>query len=440
MIRFSIAGVPVRVQPVFFLMAALLGAGLAEQPRLLVAWLAVVFTGVLAHELGHAAAFRAFGHPCLIELHGFGGHTASQGRTRLSTWQDVAVSFAGPGTGLAIGALAGAFKAQPGLDPFTWNVLSLAEQVNWYWGLLNLLPILPMDGGQILRAGLLHAFPDRGATAAHAVSIGFCAVALAAALLLGRPFGAILCGMFGWSNLQQLRAIRAVGPDRQVRRRLEEGFRLLDSGDARGAEAVAREARGAAQRDTARREALHLLVAARLVSRDPEGALLALEEDRELARGEPLLRGLALQAAGRNADALVPLAEAFDTAPSANSGGALVQALIQCDDLAGAERLAHDSRAAALDEPTLERLQLHLLARGRPAPALLVAERHFDRSKSPEAAFNAARSCALLGDTGTAFKWLRRARDQGLVDFPARLASRDLNALAGRPELDALRG
>jgi len=439
LIRFSVAGVPVRVQPVFFLMAALLGAGLAEQPRLLLAWLAVVFTGVLAHELGHAAAFRAFGHPCTIELHGFGGHTVSRGRTRLSTWQDVTVSFAGPGTGLAIGSLAGAFQGQAGHDPFVWNVLSLVKQVNWYWGLLNLLPILPMDGGQILRAGLVRVLPERGATAAHGVSVAFCATALVVALRFGQPFAAILCGLFGGNNLQQLRAYRAVGPDRQVRERLAEGFRLLDSDPAR-AESIAKEARVAARRETARREALHLLVASRLVSRDAAGALRALDEDPELGRAEPLLRGLALQAAGRHQEALAPLTEAFDTSPSANSGGALVQALVRSGDRDGAERLAHDSRAAALDEPSLEQLQLYLLGEGRPAPALLVAERHFERSRSAEAAFNAARSCALLGDAGTALVWLRRARDQGLQNLSTRLASKDLNVLAGRPELDELRG
>jgi hypothetical protein len=71
-LQFRLFGIPVQVLPFFFLTALLIGP---HDLRGAVLWVPIVFVGVLAHELGHAAAIRNQGFAPAIQLHGFGGAT-----------------------------------------------------------------------------------------------------------------------------------------------------------------------------------------------------------------------------------------------------------------------------------------------------------------------------------------------------------------------------
>ena len=60
--HFKIAGIPVRVEPIFFVIAALFGLRYADTSWWLVfAWIAVTFVSILVHELGHGFALKLFG-------------------------------------------------------------------------------------------------------------------------------------------------------------------------------------------------------------------------------------------------------------------------------------------------------------------------------------------------------------------------------------------
>lgn len=63
------------------------------------------------------------------------------------------VSLAGPAAGFALGAIAYviALQARPS-NPWIVHGLVCAEWASLGWGLVNLLPIVPLDGGQFLRA------------------------------------------------------------------------------------------------------------------------------------------------------------------------------------------------------------------------------------------------------------------------------------------------
>ncbi|MBK6647729.1 MAG: hypothetical protein IPG44_18635 [Anaerolineales bacterium] len=61
-LQFSIAGIPVRVHPLFWVIALLLGSN-SGHSLMVVVWIIVVFISILIHELGHAFAFRRYGHP-----------------------------------------------------------------------------------------------------------------------------------------------------------------------------------------------------------------------------------------------------------------------------------------------------------------------------------------------------------------------------------------
>ncbi|HEV2952405.1 MAG TPA: site-2 protease family protein, partial [Actinomycetota bacterium] len=162
-----IAGFPVRIEVTFFLVAAILGQG--RPGNLLLAWIGVVFVSILIHELGHAVALRAFGDTPRITLHAFGG--ATQPTKALPPGKDVIATMAGPLTGLLLlGLPAYAIRASagpPDIDSLTWwIVLSDLVWVNVGWSVLNLLPVLPLDGGLIVRQLLTRMLGRRGDRAA----------------------------------------------------------------------------------------------------------------------------------------------------------------------------------------------------------------------------------------------------------------------------------
>ncbi len=62
-LRFRVAGFSIQIHPLFFLLTLATGAAEWRSPARLAVWFSVVLVSVLVHELGHALAFRRYGHP-----------------------------------------------------------------------------------------------------------------------------------------------------------------------------------------------------------------------------------------------------------------------------------------------------------------------------------------------------------------------------------------
>lgn len=153
--HFHILRFPVRVQGWFFLIALLFGLRRDWLPTsYILEWMAVLFVSVLVHELGHAVAFRRFAQEPKVVLTGMGGLTYGSAPFQ-SRREDVITSLAGPLTGLVLLGLP-AYFLREGLD-FDSNRL-LAQViydlyfVSFIWSLINLSPVLPLDGGHIVQA------------------------------------------------------------------------------------------------------------------------------------------------------------------------------------------------------------------------------------------------------------------------------------------------
>jgi len=151
-LRFQLGRIPVLVRPVFFLIPVI-GAYRQGWAQVLI-WAAVVFGSVLLHELGHAWAMQAFGFNPNIVLHGMGGFTRWNGeqQRRPSAGVDLLVSLAGPGIQLTFAVLVYVSSRFIDLSPAVAGVVSQVVWVNVLWPVVNLLPILPWDGGQSLDA------------------------------------------------------------------------------------------------------------------------------------------------------------------------------------------------------------------------------------------------------------------------------------------------
>lgn len=158
-LNFTLLGVPIRVQPLFWLVTILLGWGYFSQTNdlsLLGLWVIAVFISILIHEFGHIFAGKAFGTDGYIILHGFGGMAV--GSTEISNrWKRILITLAGPGAQLIFLAILIGVKANLQLDPTNpthikisiW--INMLANINYYWPILNLIPVFPLDGGQIMR-------------------------------------------------------------------------------------------------------------------------------------------------------------------------------------------------------------------------------------------------------------------------------------------------
>lgn len=252
-LNFRLGDIPVRIHPFFWLTTAILGYdGNREGERLkyLLLWVAIAFVSILVHELGHVLMGRYFGRRGHIVLAGFCGLAIGSADVP-QRWQRIAVSLAGPGAGFIFAALVigGSWLAYPestlemlgdvfrvsfpaGPDAaiphklVEFTILNLMW-INIAWGMVNLLPIWPLDGGQVSRE-ICESYRGRdGMRTALMISfgtaVGFAILALVE-VILKRPliphfslggswFPVLFFALLALANWQFLQFIRRAGPD-----------------------------------------------------------------------------------------------------------------------------------------------------------------------------------------------------------------------------------
>jgi Zn-dependent protease len=195
-LRFSLFKMPVTVRGSFLLIAVLIGLTGGRDISFAIAWVSVVFVSILIHELGHAVTARMFGSKVAIELNGLGGLTRwSSPDGMLTPGRRALVAAAGSATGLVFGGLVWLIATQFGPFPrLTASILGLLVYVNVFWGLLNWLPIRPLDGGHLFESFLERFAPQRAELIARIVFTTTAAAALAVAIWLDYFFIAVLAG------------------------------------------------------------------------------------------------------------------------------------------------------------------------------------------------------------------------------------------------------
>lgn len=208
MIHFTILGIPVRIEPWFWITMAFIGGGLhAANSTDILHVLVFIFAGflsILIHELGHAVMIRKCGLPTSITLQAFGGF-ATHPAGRLSRQQSFIVTAAGPAVQLTLGilliVLANNIEIPAGslFRPFLRDLI----WVSLAWSILNCLPVYPMDGGQMLAAVL---GPQRQHKVHLISSIVAVVIGVAGYLYLDALLLAVFMGLFAWQNWQAYQA------------------------------------------------------------------------------------------------------------------------------------------------------------------------------------------------------------------------------------------
>ncbi|QDU98151.1 site-2 protease family protein [Lignipirellula cremea] len=254
-LHFEIFGFPVRVHPWFWAMGLILGALSAEGAGedmniglIVLIWMSAVFMSIVLHELGHAVLMRRAGMSPHIVLYAMGGlavpgdssygssYSSSsfgrqQGRSSKFNWEKIFISAAGPGIQLLFAlALAAIVWAAHGnlvyvrpfyvvvvdiANPYLLEMLGALMFINTLWPLLNLLPVFPLDGGQIAREFFVGADPWNGLRNSLWLSLGVaCALAIFALTRENGMFQMFLFASLAFNNYQMLQAVNGGGGGR----------------------------------------------------------------------------------------------------------------------------------------------------------------------------------------------------------------------------------
>jgi len=237
-VHFRVLGIPVRVHPFFWIITLIIAMrGDSAPPAEVLSWIVAVFVSILIHELGHALVQRRFGGQPRIVLHGMGG-LAICGDCDRSTRSQILISLAGPGAGFAFalvlfvlvrlsGYEAGWTLGNPPIPgsqipilgmTFYWEafpsphmnrMLGNLLYINILWGVVNLLPIYPLDGGQISRELCQLRHPRDGMILSLRISM-FAAIGMAIVGLSWQSLLVVLMfGYFAYSSYKTLEAYRA---------------------------------------------------------------------------------------------------------------------------------------------------------------------------------------------------------------------------------------
>ncbi len=227
-LSFVLFGIPVRVHPMFWIVGLLFGLR-SPDALTLAAWLAALFVGILIHELGHALVMRWYGFYPSIILYGMGG-LATYGPARAYGARtprflgQIGISAAGPGAGFFLAFLIvvlwrlarmpAEIVFEPPLGLFIIVAGDFSPLLLWFvndllfisvfWGIINLLPIYPLDGGQIARE-VMTKYARDGVRLSLMVSFVTAGLVAAYAMLqLRSPYMAIFFAYLAYSSYQML--------------------------------------------------------------------------------------------------------------------------------------------------------------------------------------------------------------------------------------------
>lgn len=213
----SLFGIPLFLDPLWFVILALatFNFGLAYlQWGTVLGWSAgvvmalLLFGSVLLHELGHSLVARSQGIKVKsITLFFFGGMATIEEESK-SPGQAFQVAIAGPAVSIALfGLLTGLAYVLP-----TSSLVSVLAgelgKINLVLALFNLIPGLPLDGGQILKAAVWKATGNRFQAVHWAARVGQILgwVAIATGMAIDWFTGQLVTGLWivflGWFGIR----------------------------------------------------------------------------------------------------------------------------------------------------------------------------------------------------------------------------------------------
>jgi len=211
----SIFGIPFYLNPSWFFILGLVTLTYGQQLAAfsptsgLFPWILgfataiLLFASVLAHELGHSlVAIQQGIEVKSITLFLFGG-VASLEKDSETPWQSLLIAIAGPLVSLVLYGFFTLVSHNLSLSPALEAVVFLLATINLFLALFNMIPGLPLDGGNVLKAIVwkITGNPNRGIIIASRFGQFFGWVGIIVGILatLGiSPIGSFWTVLIGW--------------------------------------------------------------------------------------------------------------------------------------------------------------------------------------------------------------------------------------------------
>ncbi len=383
-LRFGLLGFKIHIQPGFWVIALLLVGSKHRSFAENISLVAIVFASILVHELGHAIAARRAGLDPIIQIHMFGGITRWIPLGPITRGRAIGIAMAGPAAGMLLAALSvvallllphsAAARTMPQLH----QALVTLGRVNGFWSVVNLLPIMPFDGGQILTQLL---GPKRRVMAARVSLVVGC---ITATLLfrLGLPVAAVVFGVT--AVMQFVIAMRAMHGNAAVDEvRLEllltQARRALEQGETDSAEKTAETVIELSSVLERRRQAAEVFAWAALAQGQYQKARRVLDL---LTCGplDPLLQAAILEADGDAERAIACLRQARVVGDDRPQLAASLVRLLLAADRYGEAALTTIQILDHITEEEARRVMTACREGGRPVPAAELGMAMFSQS------------------------------------------------------------
>jgi Zn-dependent protease len=437
----KIFGIPVKVQPFFLLVVGFLGYSRNLPFEFLVEWIIVVFISILAHEFGHALTVRAFGMSPQILIYGFGGMTSWTDEKGVSPPKHIAISLAGPFAGFLFGGVVYLSNiALPDLFADHFGRVTYRDLlfVNWGWGIFNLLPVLPLDGGNVAYSIEQWVTKKHRGVITRVVSLLVAGGVGLWALSVGWVWVVFLMALFAWNNGSALFQLLQFDNDGSVRPLLDQAREAVKSDDGATAVQLAKEALSSARSKEVKEEAQRILLQGLILGGDIEQA--KKEADRLVAvyGNTALLRALA----GFERDQLpraIPVIEySYPASPSPELNYTFADALIAAGRFREASELIARQQNPKYAAAAYAALQTAAFYSGDYDLSSEAGRQALEQTKEPTIAYNIACAEARAGRADEALVWIERAVEMGYRDVEAMVSDSDLETLRSRPEFEAI--
>lgn len=232
MLRFN-TKIPISIHPFFWVLAGLIGWLNSSSITGIFIWVFVIFLSVLFHEFGHAITAKLFGLHPKIDLVAMGGVTTYE-RRNLKFYKQFLIVLNGPFFGFLLFLFA-TFILHLNIITNTsiLTFFKITQIVNIFWTIVNLLPVLPLDGGQLVRISLEAAFGVKGfkisLLVGMLVALGFSVYFfIKGAFLVGAIF--FLFGFQSFDAWRKSKFLTAADRDVRLGNLLEKGEKALKEG------------------------------------------------------------------------------------------------------------------------------------------------------------------------------------------------------------------
>ncbi len=212
LLKFNLFGIPVHIDFSYLLLCFIWGTA-SNDAISNTALLLVITIAILGHELGHALVLRHLGIMPRIHLVFWGGETIWTQQVIFHRTWGLLLNAAGIVVNILLAAIAFGIN-QSGIqftNPFLHFFFTYLFWVNVILAVINLLPILPLDGGKIFHT-LSGYFLSEKKSVMVTVTVSFIvATIMSLFCFFGREiFGAVLFGFFAFDNYRKMKMLSAI--------------------------------------------------------------------------------------------------------------------------------------------------------------------------------------------------------------------------------------